>query len=85
MKFKNYHKIIPFPFKIYADGECLGKSTVSSSEHTKLYQKHIPNSIGVKLVGIDNRYTLPTKILTGSNCINESIKSFSNNESIVIK
>ena len=28
----------------------------------KLYQKHIPNSIGAKLVFIDNKFTLPTII-----------------------
>ena len=27
-----------------------------------------------KLVCIDNRFTLPTKIFTGSNCINEFLK-----------
>ena len=28
IKFKNDDKLTPLPFKIYADGECLGKSTV---------------------------------------------------------
>ena len=75
IKFKNDDKLTPLPFKISADTECLVKSTtISLSEHAKLYQKHIPNSIGAKLVCIDNRYTLPTKIFTGSNCINEFIK-----------
>ena len=40
----------------------------------KLYQKHIPNSIGAKLVCIDNKFTLPTKIFTGSNSIKEFIE-----------
>ena len=75
IKFKNYDKQIPNPFKIYADSECLLKRTkIESGKHTKLSQKHIPNSTGAKLVCIDNRYTLPTKIVTGSNCINEFIK-----------
>ena len=42
--------------------------------YTKLYQKHIPNSIAAKLVCVDNRFTLPTKIFTGSNCIKEFIE-----------
>ena len=47
---------------------------INKGGYTKLYRKHIPNSMGVKLVCIDNRITLPTKIFTGSNCINEFIK-----------
>ena len=51
IKFKNYEKQLPIPFKIYAYSECLLKRTnIESGKHTKLYQKHIPNSIGAKLV-----------------------------------
>ena len=41
------------------------------SEHTTFYQKHESNSICDKLVCIDNKYTQPTKIFTGDNCINK--------------
>ena len=59
IKFKNFDKLIPIPFKIYADSECfLKKTNIDLSEHTKLYQKHIANSMGAKLVCIDNRFTL---------------------------
>ena len=65
IKFKSFDK------QISADSECLVKRTnFPLSEHAKLYLKHIPNSIGAKLVCIDNRYTLPTKIFTGSNRVN---------------
>ena len=75
IKFKNFDKLIPIPFKIYADSECfLKKNNIDLSEHTKLYLKQIDNSMGAKLVFIDNRFTLPTKIFTGSNCINEFLK-----------
>ena len=75
IKFKNYEKQIPIPFKIYADTECLLKRiNISEGKYTKLYQKHIPNSIGAKLVCIDNRFTLPTIIFEGKKCINEFIK-----------
>ena len=75
IKFKNYDKQIPISFKIYADTECLLKRiSINEGKYTKLYQKHIPNSIGAKLVCFDNRFTLPTKIFTGNNCINNSIK-----------
>ena len=75
IKFKNYDKQIPIPFKIYADTECLLKRIdISVGKYTKLYQEHIPNSICAKLVCIDNRFTLPTIIFEGKNCINEFIK-----------
>ena len=47
---------------------------INNGGYTKLYQKYIPNSIGVKLVCIDNRFTLPTKAFTGSNCMKDFIK-----------
>ena len=75
MKFKNFNNQIPMPFKIYADSECLLKRVnINKGGYMKLYQKHIPNSIGAKLVCIDNDFTLPTKIFTGSNSIKEFIK-----------
>ena len=67
-KFKNFDKQKPMPLKIYVDSECLLKRVnINKRGYAKLYQKHIPNSIGAKLVCIDNRFTLPTKIFTGSN------------------
>ena len=75
IKFKNFDKQISIPFKIYADTECLLKRIdIKEGKYTKLYQKHIPNSTGAKLVCIDNRFTLPTKIFTGSNSIKEFIE-----------
>ena len=74
IKFKNFNKQIPTPFKIYADSECLSKRVnFNKGEYRKLYQKHIPNSIAAKLVSVDDRFTLSTKIFTGSNCIKEFI------------
>ena len=71
IKFINFNKQIPIPFKIYADSECLLKRiNVNKGGYTKLYQKHIPNSIAC----VDDRFTLPTKIFTGSNCIKEFIE-----------
>ena len=75
IEFKNFDKLIPTPFKIYADIECLLKRiNINLSKNTKLYQKHVPNSIGAKLVCIDNEFTFPTKIFTGSNSIKEFIE-----------
>ena len=75
IKFKNHEKQIPIPFKIYADTECLLKIiNIDEGKYTKLCQQHIPNSIGAKLVCLDNRFTLPTIIFEGKNCINQFIK-----------
>ena len=36
-------------------------------------QEPYPNSIGAKLVGINNRFTLPSIIFKGKGCINKRI------------
>ena len=62
-------------YKIYADTECfLKRVNIDEGKYTKLYQKHTPNSIGAKLVCIDDRFTLDTIIFEGKNCINKFIK-----------
>ena len=43
-------------------------------EHKIKYQEHYPNSIGAKLVCIDDRFTLPTIIFEGKDCINKFIR-----------
>ena len=63
IKFTNCNKQIPILCKIYADAECfLRRTKIEEGEHTTIYQKHIPNSIGTKLVFIDDRFTLPSII-----------------------
>ena len=52
----------------------LKRINIEKGKHKKLYQKHIPNSIAAKLVCIDSKFTLPTKIFTGNNCVNNFIK-----------
>ena len=74
IKLKNHNKQIPILFKIYADTECFLKRVNSyEGEHTIKYQEHIPNSIGAKLVCIDDRFTLPSIIFKGKDCINKFI------------
>ena len=65
---------MPILFKIYADTECFSKRTkLTEGEHTTKYQEHHPNSIGAKLVCIDDRFTLPSIIFKGNDCINKFI------------
>ena len=74
IKFTNHNKQIPILFKIYADTECFLKRTkIKEGEHTIKYQEHYPNSIGAKLVCIDDRFTLPSVIFKGKDCINKFI------------
>ena len=73
-KFTNHNKQIPILFKIYDDTECfLNRVNSYEGEHTIKYQKHIPNSIGAKLVRIDDRFTLPSIIFKGKDRINKFI------------
>ena len=59
---------------MYADTECLLKRVNSyEGEHTLKYREHIHNSIGAKLVCIDDRFTLPSIIFKGKDCINKFI------------
>ena len=75
IKFKNFNKQKPIPFKIYADSECLLKRVnIQLGKHTKFYQRHIPNYIGAQLVCTDDKFASKTKIFTGSNCIKEFIE-----------
>ena len=53
----------------------LFKTTNSyEGEHTIKYQEHFPNSLGAKLVCIDDRSILPVIIFKGENCINKFIE-----------
>ena len=73
-KFTNYNKQMPILFKIYADTECFLKRTkIKEGEYTIKYQEHQPNSIGAKLVCIDDRFTLPSIIVKGKDGINKFI------------
>ena len=75
IRFTNYNKQIPILFKIYADAECFQKrTTIKEGQHTIKYQQHYPDSIGVKLVCINDRFTLPSIIFKGKDCINKFIR-----------
>ena len=74
IKITNHNKQIPILFKIYANTERFLKRVNSyEGEYTIKYQEHIPNSIGAKLVCIDDRFTLPSITFKGKDCINKFI------------
>ena len=76
IKFENYFKHIPVPFKIYAVFECNLKSVkYNEGSHTEKYQEHIPCSFPYKVACIDDRFTKPTVIYRGENAAYKFIKA----------
>ena len=60
IKFENYFKQLPVPFKIYADFECnLRDVEVYEGPYTKKYHEHVPCSFSCKIAGIDDRFNKP--------------------------
>ena len=76
IKFKNYFKQIPVPFKIYADFECNLESVESyEGSYSKKYQDHIPCSFAYKLVCVDDEFTKPIVAFRGKNAAYKFLKS----------
>ena len=76
IKFENYFKQIPVPFKIYADFKCNLKNVkCNEGSYIEKYQDHIPCSFAYKIVCIDNRFTKPSIIYRGENAAYEFIKA----------
>ena len=66
--------MIPVPFKIYADFECLLKSidcgiNNDCFSYTIKYQDHIPCSFTYKLVCVDNKYSKDVVFFGGKNAV----------------
>ena len=58
IKFKNYFKQIPVPFKIFSDFEYnLRCAKIYEGSYSKKYQKHIPYSFAYKVVCTDGRFS----------------------------
>ena len=55
IKFENYSKQLPVPFKIYADFECnLQDTEIYEGSCTKKYHDHVPCSYAYRIVCIDD-------------------------------
>ena len=81
--FIEFNKMIPCPFKIYTDFECLLKKVDSGIyndcfSYTSKYQVHIPCSFAYKLVCVDNRYSKDVVLYSGKNAVNKFIQSIFN-------
>ena len=78
IKFENYFKQIPVPFKIYSDFECNLRSVESyESSYTKKYKDHVSCSFAYKVVCVDDRFTKSIVVYRGKNAADEFIKVIS--------
>ena len=76
IKFENYFKQLPVPFKIYADFECNLKNVeIYEGSYTKKCHNHIPCSYAYKIVCIDDKLSKPIVVYRGENTAYEFIKA----------
>ena len=78
--FKNYHRIQPVPFVIYADFEALTETIDSclpnkEKSFTSTYQSHRACGYGYKVVcNVDQKYSKPVEIYRGDDVIEKFIE-----------
>ena len=76
IKFENYFKQLPVPFKIYADFECNFKNVkIYEGSYTTKYHDHVPCSFAYKIVCIDNKFSKPIVVYRGENAAYEFIEA----------
>ena len=76
IKFENYFKQLPVPFKIYADFECNLKKVESyEGSYTKNYHDLVPSIFAYKVVCVDNRFTKGIVVYRGQNAVYEFIEA----------
>ena len=78
VKFKNFNRQIPIPFKIYA--ECLLKGVNCGINndyfsYTSKYQDHIPSSFAYKVVCVDNKYSKDVVLYRDKNSVKKCLMS----------
>ena len=74
IKFKNSARMIPVPFKIYADFECLLKNVDSGIHndcfsYASKYQDHVPCSFAYKLVCFDDKFSKDVVLYRRKNAV----------------
>ena len=76
IKFENYFKQLPVPFKIYADFDCNFKKVESyEGSYTKNYHDLVPSSFAYKVVCVDNRFSKRIVVYRGHNAVYEFIEA----------
>ena len=76
LKFENYFRQIPAPFKIYADFEFnLEGVEIYEDSYSKKYQDHDPCSFSYKVVCIEDKFSKPIDVFRGEKTSYEFIKA----------
>ena len=76
IKFENYSKQLPAPFKIYTDFQSnLQDADIYEGSRTKKYHDHVPCCYAFKVVCNDNRFSKPTVVYRGKNAAYKFIKA----------
>ena len=78
IEFKYFSRQIPVPFKIYADFECLFKSTDCGVHNdcfsdTLKHQDHIPCSFAYKVDCVDNKFSKDVVLYRGKNAVRKCL------------
>ena len=77
IKFENYFKQLPVPFKIYADFECnLKDIEISEGACTKKYHDHIPCSFAYKIFCVNDRFISRLSFIEAKMLLMNLIKQF---------
>ena len=86
IKFKNYFKQLPVPFKIYADFECILKKVKSdiiecdsNSSYTRKCKDYISCSLAYKVVCLDNKFSKKVVLYSGNNDVYKFMEPILNN------
>ena len=77
---KNFNKIIPAPFKIYADFECLLKNVdygINNDcfSYIAKYQDHVTCSFAYKFVCVNDKFSKDVALYRGKNVVYKFIQS----------
>ena len=76
IKFKNYFKQVPVPFKVYAKFECNLESVESYTDsYSKKYQDYVPCSFAYKLFCVDDKFTKQIVVFRDENAADEFVKA----------
>ena len=76
IKFENYFKQLPVPFKIYADFDGNFKNVeIYEGCYTKKYYEDVPYSYAYKIVCIDDKFSQSTAVYRGKNAAYKFIKA----------
>ena len=79
--FENIQNMLSVPYVIYADFESiLAPCEKSKGAHTRLIQKHLPRSVGVKIASLNPEEIFPYQTFFGPNAVKDFLDYLQNIE-----